>query len=757
MAWNTILTAVSLGLGLVRTTQAQSTAFTDAKSGIQFQQVAKGGFTFGIALPEKPTGDFIGRLVGTGAKGWSGVSLGGPMAKSLMVIAWPNGKNVVASLRDSVGYQMPTPSANTTMSLRPIAAGTSADGTTWTYTFLCKGCIQTDTSTFKADDTTPNLGYGLTSTAVTKPSDPESAIPFHASGYGLFPIDLTKARSSKFATWAATAGAADKPAGATPPPKAPTTPAAVSNSTWDYIVVGTGPAGLITATRLAETGKSVLLVERGGPSTAATGGKNWVSWNKTLTYYDVPGTFIPMPFATLGEGFCTDTAGLSGCILGGGGTMNGMAFIRPPSWDFDTRWPTGWKSKDMAKPAARLYERNPGTTAPSKDGKWYDADIYDVLEQFFKSNGWNEADSMKTPDDKNHTYGRPALNIHNGMRGGPLVTYLPLVQKKDNFKLLLQSKVIRVTRNGSKMTGVEIENAKGTRELHNLKAGGSVVLSAGVMSTPRILWRSGIGLPEQINAVKTGRIPVQLPDEKDWIKSPVGMEVMDHSRYMLTFNVAKGVKAYSNFNMAFPAAEVKTQYQQGIGALTQSFMRMDIFKRVVTKAGQSVFYQAHCAVPLLDAGNQIEFTFLMTHGQTSKGQLSINAFGNTFFKTQPWLQTDHDKEAMTLALDDLFNMTRKEGSRLSYSAGKDSTAQTVLKTPVQQGVHFIGGAKMGPDDGTKGGTAVVDLKTKVYGTDNLYVTDASFHPDLPTGNTQAIIMIAAEEATARIIAQTKGK
>ncbi|KAF2825198.1 hypothetical protein CC86DRAFT_263337, partial [Ophiobolus disseminans] len=67
----------------------------------------------------------------------------------------------------------------------------------------------------------------------------------------------------------------------------------------------------------------------------------------------------------------------------------------------------------------------------------------------------------------------------------------------------------------------------------------------------------------------------------------------------------------------------------------------------------------------------------------------------------------------------------------------------------KSGSHYVGTAKMG----TKGDAGVVvDADTKVYGTDNLFVVDASFHPDLPTGNTQAIIMVAAEAAAARILA-----
>lgn len=58
--------------------------------------------------------------------------------------------------------------------------------------------------------------------------------------------------------------------------------------------------------------------------------------------------------------------------------------------------------------------------------------------------------------------------------------------------------------------------------------------------------------------------------------------------------------------------------------------------------------------------------------------------------------------------------------------------------------------------GTDNATSVVDLDTKVYGTENLFVVDASIHPDLPTGNTQAIIMIVAEQAVGRILALGSG-
>jgi cellobiose dehydrogenase (acceptor) len=64
---------------------------------------------------------------------------------------------------------------------------------------------------------------------------------------------------------------------------------------------------------------------------------------------------------------------------------------------------------------------------------------------------------------------------------------------------------------------------------------------------------------------------------------------------------------------------------------------------------------------------------------------------------------------------------------------------------------------MGLDDGRKAnGTAVVDLNTKVYGTDNLFVVDASIFPGMVTGNPSAMIVTASENAAARILALKNG-
>jgi len=67
--------------------------------------------------------------------------------------------------------------------------------------------------------------------------------------------------------------------------------------------------------------------------------------------------------------------------------------------------------------------------------------------------------------------------------------------------------------------------------------------------------------------------------------------------------------------------------------------------------------------------------------------------------------------------------------------------------------HWIGTNKMGTDDGRQpGGTAVVDTNTRVWGTDNLFVVDASIFPGMVTTNPSAYIVVAAERASERILA-----
>lgn len=61
----TVATVAALGLAVQSVSAQSSSAYTDAATGIAFQRYYDtSGYSFGIALPETPTTDFIAQMVG---------------------------------------------------------------------------------------------------------------------------------------------------------------------------------------------------------------------------------------------------------------------------------------------------------------------------------------------------------------------------------------------------------------------------------------------------------------------------------------------------------------------------------------------------------------------------------------------------------------------------------------------------------------------------------------------------------------------
>lgn len=485
-------------------------------------------------------------------------------------------------------------------------------------------------------------------------------------------------------------------------------------STYDYIVVGGGPAGIITAERLSEANKKVLLLERGSGPTVATGSNHTLTWDDSLTPIDVPGLSSAVSGLDLwNEYICDDTPRYSACVLGGGVSVNYMVFVHPAAHDFNDKWPRGWKWNDIAPAAKRLYKRNPGSTLPSENGKRYDQGMYSTLSGFFSKLGWKSVDMIKQPNEKHQVYSFPSWNIKDAERAGPVRTYLPLAQKRDNFSLRLKTKVIRLVRSGSKATGVEVENSAGAREIIKLAENGRVVLSAGALSTPRVLFNSGIGPKAQIQtAKKTG---VTLPPKKDWIELPVGKNLKDHPIFYIIVNTGEiwGPLDTASVLNGSDTSNISLYEKKKSGVLTQGRHRMIFFSSNVGNDGITRYYQGSCAA---SAEGVVTITQYMTHGLTSTGVLGLSDDGSTVMEQSPYLQTDGDVEAATSFIqgmvDDITDPST--GSKL-----QTYTNTSAILGSLTSGIHYTGTAKMGTDDGRKGGSSVVDTNTKVYGMDNL--------------------------------------
>jgi cellobiose dehydrogenase (acceptor) len=207
--------------------------------------------------------------------GWSGVSLGGGMTSSLLIVAWANGDEVVSSFREIASYVDPDIYSGDAVAETMY---TSVNSTHFSWTFRCYNCA----GTYGIDltGTSAVVGWAVSSGTVTDVTDPDSAIPYHSAGMGQYGLVLTSAQSSEYDTWLSAAGVTGTPtasAVASATSAASSTTSSIPSSTavlgeYDYIVVGGGAGGNVAADRLSESGASVLLIERGPPATYEYGG-----------------------------------------------------------------------------------------------------------------------------------------------------------------------------------------------------------------------------------------------------------------------------------------------------------------------------------------------------------------------------------------------------------------------------------------------------------------------------------------------------
>jgi cellobiose dehydrogenase (acceptor) len=338
--------------------------------------------------------------------------------------------------------------------------------------------------------------------------------------------------------------------------------------------------------------------------------------------------------------------------------------------------------------------------------------MYTVLSSFLSGLGWKSVDQHKQPNEKHKAFSYPSWSVANGIRAGPVRSYLPLVQNKDNFTLRLQTTVRRLIRTGGNVSGVEVQNASGGIEVIRIRPGGKVILAAGALSTPRILFNSGIGPAEQIKTVQSGSTGITVPAQKDWINLPVGHNLKDHPMFTVKVSTGANFTAF-NTSSVIPATNSLAQrmYASGSGILTQGGHRLQFWTSNVASDGVTRFYQASCSP---GGDGIISMKLYLTHGATSSGVLGINPAGSTTIETDPLLQTAEDKEALTSFLQELLDDLKNA----SYTVLEYTSAAEII-AKVTSGDHFVGTAKMGTDDGRQNGTSVVDTNAKVYGTDNL--------------------------------------
>jgi len=776
LKWLSVLSA------LAATASAQSTtAYTDPNTNIQYQRVemsTNGVFHFGIAFPTSPAAnsEFIGQIKGPINTGYSGLSFGGGMVGRLLLVAWkdPNSNTIRHSFRMADAYVEPYIYTGNAVATTMYTEITS---THWIWTFRCQNCAtwtgSSVSSGFDASADFTVMGWAQASSGTTDQTNANSAIAQHNNGFGQFGVVLTGARFSQYSSWIAAAPTSTPTSSvpATTTTRSTTTTAAVTGipaptEAYDYIVVGGGAGGLVAADKLSQAGKSVLLVERGPPSTWATGGRNGPSWATTnsLTRYDVPGLCNQIWVDSVGIA-CPDVGTMAGCVLGGGTAINAGLFFKPPANDWDLNFPagSGWRSTDMTAATNRVFTRIPSTDTPSQDGQRYVQETYNVVSSILGGSGWTSVTANNVPNSKNRTYAHTPFMYIGGQRGGPLATYYQTAKARSNVKVLLNTMVDRVIRNGTRITGVELspvtnEGYKG--KVSTTHVSGRVILSGGVFGTAKILFRSAIGPTDMLDIVKASSDGSKMLASSDWINLPVGQNLMDHNNVDVVIS-HPSVVPY-DFYAAWddPIAADKTKYlnsRAGPLAGAAPAPNTMAWETIKLSDGSTRQFQwtARAEGSMGISGDTlITVSQYLGTGVTSRGRLGITSSLTTTVHTPPYLKNENDIQAVIKSLNNFIVAAKKISGVTFHFPSPTQTAEDYVRTYSggQGSNHWMGSCKMGSDDGRTGGTSVVDYNTKVYGTDNLFVIDASIFPGHVTTNPTAPIMIAAERAVERILA-----
>ncbi|ELU43981.1 cellobiose dehydrogenase [Rhizoctonia solani AG-1 IA] len=495
-----------------------------------------------------------------------------------------------------------------------------------------------------------------------------------------------------------------------------------NEASFDYIVVGSGPAGIVVADRLSEAGKKVLLIER------------WPQYCRNrrdrhapvLTRFDIPGAFESFYDITAGIPYfwCRDLPALGGCIIGGGAAINSMLYWYPQDEDFATsnNWPVGFQN--IAPYVSKLHNRLPSTDVPSPDGKRYLTQVYDVFKGVLDAQGYQSITINNQRNKKDKIYG---YSSQRGTRTGPMGTYLQTALARPNFKLLAYTKALAVARNGSTITGVHTNNTEGMRYTDEvwLKGSCSALCSC-------IIW-SGIGPADSLaNVEATPESAPYLPPRSTYLDLPVGYNLQDNPSVSLVFS-HPSVNAYQNFRPVWfnpNLTDAKQYVESQSGVLAQTSPRINWWKKYVGSDSKVRWMQ----------GNVVSWS------RYSFFWKSINNQTRVTLTTTPWLTDPIDREVLITATKDVISTYQKvPGLELRYPNLNSTTIEDLVSTTVGGSNHWIGSTRAG----TNSSTSVVDANLKVW--DNLFVVDAGVFPGMPVGNPTASIMVMAEMAAAKLL------
>ena len=499
--------------------------------------------------------------------------------------------------------------------------------------------------------------------------------------------------------------------------------------TFDYVIVGAGSAGCVLAARLSEESSlSICLVEAGGQACdpAIADPAMWPV---------LQGSAIDWRYETAAQPFTTGRrhAWPRGRVVGGSSALNAMAHVRGHPSDFDA-WAdagcTGWGYADLMPYFIKSETSDrPGSPYHGDAGPislMTPRDPHPITLCYMAA---GESLGIAPTDEHNGScMVGPTLNsltIVDGKRQSVADAYLLPALGRPNLTLRTGCLVDRVVvTRGGVCRGVEIlEN--GHRQVIEAERG--IVLCGGVIGSPTILGRSGLGPATDLTALG---IPVtaDLPG--------VGQNLHDHLLSGGNLYQAKRPVPASKYQHS----ESLMYLEGGDDRRAPEMVLACVLAPVVTECFEAP-----------EPGEAYTIMFGVTHPRSRGSLRMVSADPTVAPALDPnYLAEAHDREAYLAALE----WARAVGAagaleewrlaELLPGPGVHSRRELAefLAKAAFTHHHPVGTCRMGDDD-----LSVVGSDLLVRGVQGLYIVDGSILPTIPTGPINAAIVAIAERAS----------
>jgi choline dehydrogenase len=474
----------------------------------------------------------------------------------------------------------------------------------------------------------------------------------------------------------------------------------------DVIVVGAGSAGAIVATRLAERGARVLLLEA-GPDFADPASI------PPIYTTEHSATSVPHDWGYTSEGD-RQIPLPRGRLVGGSSAVNSIAAVRPqpadldgwgiPEWSWDACLPALCRFEDDAEYGSMPYHGSGGPIRVER-GDMERAAVTAAALEACATAGYASCPDQNSPGATGA--GAQPANVASGVRQSTLVTYLRRARTLDGFEVRGDAFVDRVQLAGTRAVGV----VAGGEELR----ADLVVVAAGTYASPGILVRSGVGPASHLR--DHGIEPI--------IDLPVGDGLMDHPALPGVYCVARDLA-----DAAVP--------------LTQRFMLRVSFD------GRHGEEDAHIFGPFTrtSVGEAMPPEGFVIAGFATKPRSRGTVRLRSADPNDPprihlnYFDDPEDLEVMLRTVRAIHELAAqpslaKVTEQVMFPApgSSDDEIREMIRMGSLTDHHPVGTCAIGP---------VVDERLRVLGTAGLRVCDASVMPDIPRANTNFSTMMIAE-------------